>query len=396
MQGMPVKSGSKRTYRAVQSACYDGKYFICAQNKNFGSWQTSSGGGRIIWIDQETGKLESSIETTEGGHMDGVAYDSDRNMVLKPSSSKEGNLLQIDNSTKAIASVSHVKMSKYCNKLTYVSTIHQLVGLSGGKFYFLKWDESKNEYVKQPNDVKLEQYHTNCGAQGIGTDGRCIYIADSHPDNDKSDYRVWVYTLEGKLVGEHKLGSGFNGSKEVESALADKDGNLWLFCPQNIEKVINYKANSAVGSTTANTTTNNQTGGKFRVKVATWQENFEEVTSSVSEENSNNHTYTMSEITIPYQDIVSKYRMPFNYLWAMLLTSGDKPYTFDLADLVRNSKIEITVHDNYNETKTISTETIKYERTYTGKANARCIYSYTVDLRKFYRRYSTTNNNGWA
>ena len=74
--------------------------------------------------------------------------------------------------------------------------------------------------------------------------------------------------------------------------------------------------------------------------------------------------------------------MPFNYLWAMLLISQDKDYTFDLADLVRNSQIEITIHDNYNETKTETTNKQYYEYTYIGKANAKFKYSYTIDSRK--------------
>ena len=379
-KGMKVPTGKNRTYRAVQSVCYDGQHVICAQNKNYGDIKASSKGGRIAWIDMETGKYVGSVEIgKEGGHMDGVAYDSDRNMVLKPSSSKEGNLIQIDNSKRQLASPSHVRMTKYCNKLTYVSSLHQLIGLDDGKFHYLKWDESKKQYVKQ-KEVKLENYHTKCGAQGIGTDGKVIFIADSGPDDSSSKYRIWVYSFEGKLLGEHKLGSGYHESKEVESAFGDKYGNLWLACPRDIEKVSNYKVNATDVSSpsTSSTNTNNEQGGKFKVKVATWQESETKVESTEDDEDMYDRSYNMSTITIPYQEAVAQYRMPFNYLFAMLLVSKDRAYTFDLAGLVKNSKIEITVHDNYNKTTTVDTEDYTTNYYYEGQANADFKYKYTI------------------
>lgn len=372
MQNAKIKPFNDRDYRATQSACYDGKHVIYAQNANKGKTELSNDGGRIAWIDMETGKFVTSVNVgKEGGHMDGVAYDSDRNMVLKPSSSKEGNLLQIDNNTKAIASQSHVKMSKYCDKLTYISSKHQLVGLNGGKLYFMSWNEQKKEYEVK-DEVKLENYKMYSGAQGIGTDGQNIFIADSNKANaagvDPSQFRVWVYTLDGKKVGEHLLDESLGDrEREVESAFGDKDGNLWLACPDYFEKVTNYKVSS--GGDTTSSTTNNQNAGSYVVKVATWQESSEVVKSTDSSEDRNENNHSMSTKTIPYQNAIAQYRMPFNYLWAMLLISQDKQYTFDLADLVRNSKIEITIHDNLEETTTIVKETYDQKYIYTGSAD---------------------------
>lgn len=57
-------------------------------------------------------------------------------------------------------------------------------------------------------------------------------------------------------------------------------------------------------------------------------------------------TYVMTTDKINYQELVSKYTMPFNYLWAMTLITEHKDFVFELADLVYDSKIEITVYDN--------------------------------------------------
>ena len=358
MQNMPEPSHSNTgTYRAVQSACYDGKYVICAQNRNFGDVESSSKGGRIEWVDMQTGKFETSIEIgEEGGHMDGVAYDSDRNMVIKKSSSSQGNLLQIDNNTKNFASTKYTNMSEYCPDITYVPTIKQLVGLKDDKFIFMSYDSSKNEYVKQ-KEVQLDSFRMNTYVQSIGTDGQVIYIADSNPGFSSSLFRVWTYTLDGKKVEEHALGSGYI-SNEVEAVFSDNNGDLWLACPQSIQKVLNYKANPAnvnpggSGATQYPNTT-------YQVKVATWSENSDKVESNDPEVSSydTGMSYNMTTTTIPYQAIVSKYKMPFNYLWTMLVYSNDKEYTFDLAQLVKNSKIEITIHDNLNKNTTIVTDT---------------------------------------
>lgn len=50
---------------------------------------------------------------------------------------------------------------------------------------------------------------------------------------------------------------------------------------------------------------------------------------------------------INYQALIpQKYKMPFSYLWGLLIYSGDKNFVLEVADLVMNSEIELTVHDN--------------------------------------------------
>ena len=348
---------NNREYRSSQSACYDGKYIIHFQNKNYGSVDASSRGGRIAWTNIETGDIDYTVEVgEEGGHGDGLAYDSERNMVLKYSSSGEGNLLQIDNNTKTI--VGHTKMSSNSADMTYLNTIKQLVALDNHKFVYMKYDQAKNEYVKQKEFV-VENLNINTGLQGIGTDGQVIYVADSAPGSSSSNYRVWTFTLDGKRVEEHRIGSGYDDC-EVEAALSDNQGRLWMICNQHIYSVKNYKANPAnVNPGSSSTTTSSTANMTYQVKVATWSERQDKVSSNDPEVSSYDTGMipSMTTTTIPYQAIVSKYKMPFNYLWTMLVYSNDKNYTFDLADLVKNSKIEITIHDNLNETTNIVTDT---------------------------------------
>ena len=226
----------RNKYRAVQTAAYTGKYVVYGQNKNYGSIDSSSKGGRICWSNLSTGEQVKCVEIgPEGGHMDGIAYDNDRGMVLKTAG---GKLLQLDNKKMEIAGYANIPETS--NGITYVPKIHSIVQYSGKSLKFYKYNNSNNTY-EHYKTVGLE----NCDVesmQDIGTDGTNIFIADSAPGSSKEN--LYTYSLDGKRLEKHEFGSGFGRmSSEVESAFGDNEGNLYLACPQGIAKVQNYRAN---------------------------------------------------------------------------------------------------------------------------------------------------------
>ena len=106
----------------------------------------------------------------------------------------------------------------------------------------------------------------------------------------------------------------------------------------------------------------NTTKTKYVAKVATWNERTEKVeTNDPDSESSNRTIYDMTSTDVNYTDLISGYTMPFDYLWDLLVMSEDKSFVMDLADLVLNSKLEITVHDN------VTTDTNVNVKTYTKK-----------------------------
>lgn len=118
------------------------------------------------------------------------------------------------------------------------------------------------------------------------------------------------------------------------------------------------------GSNTGSLSTNDT----IYAKVATWNERTEKIESddpSVAEKNET--IYQMTTTKIDYQKLVSGYKMPFDYLWALLVIGQEKEFVFDLADLVYNSQIEITVHDNLTENTTVTEDTYESTETYTNK-----------------------------
>lgn len=99
------------------------------------------------------------------------------------------------------------------------------------------------------------------------------------------------------------------------------------------------------------------------VVVATWAEENNILESNDTDVESYNHsTYTMTKEKINYKNYVNKYTMPFEFLWTLLITSGSKEFAMDVAKLAYNSEIEITLYDNYNETKNINTYTYNKKR----------------------------------
>ena len=227
----------RNRYRAVQSAVYTGKYVVYAQNRNYGSIDSSSNGGRICWSELETGKFVKCVEIgSEGGHMDGLAYDADRGYILKMTTN--GNLLVFDNSTMQY--VGHSNIPSYSNALTYIPSIHMLVSVDGGNMVFYKYNQDSNTYERD-HVVHMENFDANL-VQGAGTDGTNVFVADSSPWASKRN--LYTYSLDGKRLEVHSFGSGFGSmSSEVEAAFADNKGILYLACPQGIARVTNYTAN---------------------------------------------------------------------------------------------------------------------------------------------------------
>ena len=231
------RGDGRNMYRAAQAGCYTGRHVVYGQNKNLGSIDASSYGGRICWSLLETGEQVKCVEVgAEGGHMDGVAYDNDRGYVLKTSTSN--GLMLFDNVTMEFVGYSAIDETHV--GITYVPSLHMLVGYSGGSLVYYQYNSATNKYEKKQT-VPLENY-TGEAVQGLGTDGTNIFIADSSP---YTNYRyLYTYSLSGRKLETHSFGSGFGSlSDEVEAAFADNNGILYLVCPQGIGKVTNYVAN---------------------------------------------------------------------------------------------------------------------------------------------------------
>lgn len=86
----------------------------------------------------------------------------------------------------------------------------------------------------------------------------------------------------------------------------------------------------------------------FVAVVATWNQTDTTLESNDPNVNSYGTTsqYSMTTTTVNYRGMVDRYAMPFNFLWALLVCGQEKEFVFELADLVYNSDIQVTIYDN--------------------------------------------------
>lgn len=86
----------------------------------------------------------------------------------------------------------------------------------------------------------------------------------------------------------------------------------------------------------------------FVAVVATWNQTDTTLESTDPNVNSYGTTsqYFMTTTTVNYRGMVDRYAMPFDFLWALLVCGQEKEFVFELADLVYNSDIQVTIYDN--------------------------------------------------
>ena len=114
-----------------------------------------------------------------------------------------------------------------------------------------------------------------------------------------------------------------------------------------------------------NTEQANTNSISYTAVVATWQQVDTTVTSNEPNfKKEEKHQYTMTTTNINYEEMVDKYTMPFDLLWALLVVGEDKNFIFELADLIYKSDIQITIHDN------LTVNTDKDEEHYTQRTKA--------------------------
>ena len=158
---------------------------------------------------------------------------------------------------------------------------------------------------------------------------------------------------------------------------------------------LSFKYDNNMGDGTGGIGSNSDalsTNSKIYAKVATWNEVTDIITSDdPSVQTRNSVTYNMTSTKVDYEQLVSGYKMPFDYLWALLVVGKEKNFVFDLAELVYNSELVITVHDNLSTNTNVSVDTYtKKTKTVTSDVRVNVKYSST---RTSYDSWDTTHQH---
>lgn len=162
-----------------------------------------------------------------------------------------------------------------------------------------------------------------------------------------------------------------------------------------------FDSEAGVGEINSNNNQSENSGAnsnsKYYIKYATWNQTVTDITYNDPSKNPERSVQNnISTQKLSYQDYLSGYTMPFNYLWALLVMTGDKDFVMEVADLVYNSEIEITVFDNYT---VASNETFEKYKVNISKEKEPKVKEYTKTTKTTTTTYNTkvdlTRANVW-
>lgn len=114
------------------------------------------------------------------------------------------------------------------------------------------------------------------------------------------------------------------------------------------ERSLNYFTIDGQGNAVVavlNTTTEEITSNDDEFNVGEYSSNLTQ-DNKVKDGNYKKVEKVISKQTINYKNFVQRYTMPFQYLWSLLVIGDDKDFVLELADLVQNSQITISIYDN--------------------------------------------------
>lgn len=224
----------------------------------------------------------------------------------------------------------------------------------------LKWVDDVYENAGL-SPQRLNSAYDSYKANGISTDrnnipiGAAVYGTGT---GNKGPYgHVGIYIGDGKVVDnvgsiktqtlDEWISWQENYAKNSNNVMTDINGESqhgwlgWGWADGN-------KSRGTSGDTGSSSETTSRSSGKgYAAVIATWSQTDTSLTSNDPNVSGYSSTvYSMTTTTVNYQSMVEKYTMPFDFLWALLVVGEEKDFVFELADLVFESDIQVTIYDN--------------------------------------------------
>lgn len=227
---------------------------------------------------------------------------------------------------------------------------------------------------KYAGDVYSSSERLQETAESLGMSAEVVYSPSA------SDIQDNLRNGKVMILSTHNRDKFSNGAHFITLLDIDTEGRIFVSNPnaqkdtgwQNIDDIMDRRDNivvidtGKVGISNANASSaTTKKESTYVAMVATWKEidtYLESDDSSVRGEYGIGTgrqiirtEYSMTTTTIDYQSMVSQYAMPFDLLWAFLVVGEDKNFAMEIADLVYNSDIQITVYDNLKTETDIDT-----------------------------------------
>lgn len=175
--------------------------------------------------------------------------------------------------------------------------------------------------------------------------------------NSDGNGHVGIYLGGGQVIDSRGTGvivdSLENWISWQKDTIEGKQGWLgWGWADANSIRGTTADSNITQNNSESNSMVNNdqQTSDidfSYMAVIAIFEEENTTVTTNDPDvEERTSSQYTMTTTNINYQEMVDAYTMPFDLLWAFLVVGEDKDFVMELADLIYQSDIQITIYDN--------------------------------------------------
>lgn len=247
-----------------------------------------------------------------------------------------------------------------------------VIKLDDGKYYEGESEEKKVKNVPYTVSEYLKNI-TFSGTEGIivkDDQGNNISIDDvwnklvengSDIKNYLSNSEDLKKLIEAEVITQYPKIKGLNnnylnGSITFEKHTSDGKNVILQYIDKNeFDEKVNNKDKNISNYYTLDDN-KNVLIGYFEINTETLKTNDTDVDiseySNLTEDNKKNddtyykEEYNIKTMSIPYINLISQYRMPFQYLWSLLVISNDREFVLELANLVEKSDIIISVFDN--------------------------------------------------
>lgn len=286
------------------------------------------------WDEKESGKPSNytqNVQVITSGTTAGLNVDKDA-IIKAGLTDKKYSEQEIANMTDEEI-IQKFQINKKLKKNPRVTSLDEVTQAE------LLWctNDVYSKYLKTPEQLeKLLNAEIITQYPDMGqTDGKLngIIKFERHKNNGSSAFLTYV---DSNTFSSYVTA---NDTKALDYFTLDNQGNALI----------------AYYNTTTETLTTNDD-----IKISDYTETLND-SNKQSDGNYSKTITTVSTIPINYKSVVEKYTMPFNYLWSLLVIGKDVNFVLELADLVENSQITISVYDNITTTEDVNTYTYKKE-----------------------------------
>lgn len=157
-------------------------------------------------------------------------------------------------------------------------------------------------------------------------------------------------------IGTETADDEFQGCIQIQKALSGGGTKTLSF--------IDYDTfDSYVSSGNSEAANHFSLNEKGELVVAGWTRTTTNVTSNVPDVENivDKVEYAIAAKPIKYKNVVATYSMPFDFLWALTVAGDNEDFAYEVSKLALNSKIVLTVQENFSVSESTTTEEYKIQ-----------------------------------